>query len=29
LKYLGFERTLGVSRLKDIPNKVLNVLSDA
>jgi len=28
LKYLGFERTLGVSRLKDIPNKVLNVLSD-
>jgi len=25
---LGFERTLGVSRLKDIPNKVLNVLSD-
>jgi len=27
LKYLGFERTLGVSRLKDIPNKVLNVLS--
>jgi len=29
LKYLGFERTLGVSRLKDIPNKVLNVLSDS
>jgi len=28
LKYLGFEKTLGVSRLKDIPNKVLNVLSD-
>ena len=28
LKYLGFERTLGVSRLKDIPNKVLNVLSN-
>jgi uncharacterized protein YegL len=28
LKYLGFERTLGVSRLRDIPNKVLNVLSD-
>ena len=27
LKYLGFERTLGVSRLKDIPNKVLNILS--
>ena len=27
LKYLGFERTLGVSRLKDIPNKVLNMLS--
>ena len=26
LKYLGFERTLGVSRLKDIPKKVLNVL---
>ena len=28
LKYLGFERTLGVSRLKDIPNKVLNMLSN-
>ena len=28
LKYLGFERTLGVSRLRDIPNKVLNVLSN-
>ncbi len=28
LKYLGFERTLGVSRLKDIPNKVLNILSN-
>ena len=28
LKYLGFERTLGVSRLRDIPNKVLNILSD-
>lgn len=26
LKYLGYERTLAVSRLKDIPNKVLNVL---
>ena len=26
LKYLGFERTLGVSRLNDIPKKVLNVL---
>ena len=28
LKYLGFERTLGVSRLKDIPKKVLNVLGN-
>ena len=28
LKYLGFERTLGVSRLKDIPNKVLNILNN-
>jgi len=28
LKYLGFERTLGVSRLKDIPNKVLNMLGN-
>ena len=26
LRYLGFERTLGVSRLNDIPKKVLNVL---
>lgn len=26
LKYLGFERTLGVSRLNDIPKKVLTVL---
>jgi len=26
LRYLGFERTLGISRLKDIPKKVLNVL---
>ena len=26
LKHLGFERTLGVSRLKDIPKKVLDVL---
>ncbi len=26
LKYLGYERTLAVSRLKDIPNKVLSVL---
>ena len=26
LKYLGFERTLAVSRLNDIPKKVLNVL---
>ena len=26
LKYLGYERTLAVSRLNDIPNKVLNVL---
>ena len=26
LKYLGYENTLGVSRLNDIPNKVLNVL---
>jgi len=29
LKYLGFERTLGVSRLRDIPNKVLTILSDS
>jgi len=28
LKYLGFEKTLGVSRLKDIPNKVLSILSN-
>lgn len=26
LKFLGYERTLGVSRLNDIPKKVLNVL---
>ncbi len=26
LKFLGYERTLAVSRLNDIPNKVLNVL---
>jgi len=26
LKLLGYERTLAVSRLNDIPNKVLNVL---
>ena len=26
LRYLGFERVLGVSRLNDIPKKVLNVL---
>ena len=26
LRHLGFERTLGVSRLKDIPKKVLDVL---
>ena len=26
LKILGFERTLAVSRLNDIPNKVLSVL---
>ena len=26
LRYLGFERTLGIPRLKDIPKKVLNVL---
>ena len=26
LKYLGYERTLAVSRLNDIPKKVLNVL---
>ena len=26
LKYLGYENTLAVSRLNDIPNKVLNVL---
>ena len=29
LKYLGFERTLGASRLNDIPKKVLNVLGDS
>jgi Mg-chelatase subunit ChlD len=29
LKYLGFERALGVSRLNDIPKKVLNVLGDS
>ena len=28
LKYLGYERTLAVSRLMDIPNKVLNVLGE-
>jgi hypothetical protein len=28
LKYLGFERTLGVSRLNDIPKKVLTVLGN-
>lgn len=27
LKYLGYENTLAVSRLKDIPNRVLSVLS--
>ncbi len=27
LKYLGYENTLAVSRLKDIPNRVLAVLS--
>jgi hypothetical protein len=26
LKFLGYEKTLAVSRLNDIPNKVLNVL---
>jgi len=26
LKYLGYEKTLAVSRLNDIPKKVLNVL---
>jgi Mg-chelatase subunit ChlD len=26
LKFLGYERTLAVSRLNDIPNKVLSVL---
>jgi Mg-chelatase subunit ChlD len=29
LKYLGFERALGVSRLNDIPKKVLNVLGNS
>jgi len=29
LKLLGFERTLAVSRLNDIPNKVLNVLGQS
>ncbi len=28
LKYLGYERTLAVSRLNDIPNKVLKILSE-
>lgn len=28
LKYLGYERTLAVSRLHDIPNKVLKILSE-
>ena len=28
LKYLGYERTLAVSRLNDIPNKVLAVLGE-
>lgn len=28
LKYLGYERTLAVSRLNDIPNKVLKVLGE-
>ena len=28
LKHLGYERTLAVSRLVDIPNKVLNVLGE-
>ena len=28
LKYLGYERTLAVSRLNDIPNKVLGILSE-
>jgi hypothetical protein len=27
LKYLGYESTLAVSRLKDIPNRVLTVLN--
>jgi len=28
LRHLGYERTLAVSRLNDIPKKVLNVLGD-
>jgi len=28
LKYLNYERTLAVSRLKDIPNKVLGILEE-
>jgi len=28
LKHLGYERTLAVSRLNDIPNKVLSVLGE-
>ena len=29
LKRLGYERTLAVSRLHEIPNKVLNVLGES
>ena len=28
LKYLGYEKTLAVSRLIEIPNRVLSILSD-
>ena len=28
LKHLGYERTLAVSRLNDIPNKVISVLGE-
>jgi uncharacterized protein YegL len=27
LKYLGYDKTMAVSRLKDIPNKVINILN--
>ena len=28
LKYLGYDKVLAVSRLPDIPNRVLSILSD-